>query len=161
MIFDARTPAHGVLVLHVPQPRVQGLTPAQANGRRRMENVYSVMGHKPQVQCIKTTGGGLPPSVVVAKGDARSSNHRRRSPKMRAQNHCFQGYIPTNFQYAARALKGKLRELSKIYHTITHSLFAIPSLEAKYERLRESFHRLHREHFKAVLAMEALVACAA
>ena len=159
-MFNALVPAAGVVVLPVPRDKVHDLSPAQSNGLRQLEGSGWVLRPAFKTQCIKTSGGGLPPSMVVASGDTRSRNHRRRSPKMRVQNRCFQGLIPTNYQYAARSLRGKLIELSRCYYAITHSPFAIPSLEKKYERLRGSFHRLHREHFEAVLAMEKLVACA-
>jgi len=113
-----------------------------------------VLGYRPQVQCVKTSGGGLPPSMVKPSGDTRSDNHRRRSPKRRAQNPCCVKHIPTYSQYAARDVRDKLAALTELHRTIMNSPVALPKREADYERMRGSFRRLHREHFQAVLGME-------
>ena len=155
-MFDAKTPAPGVLVLPVPMPRMSGLSHSQAKGRRTKDFTFSVLAPKPRVQPIKTSGGGLPPSMVKPSGDTRSKNHRRRSPKMRAHNPCFQKHIPSNYQYDQQRIARKLAQLEGMYRRIAGGRVDA-QLDKNYERARESFGRLHRELFGLVAAMERRV----
>ena len=156
MMYDSRNPAPGVRVAGVPMPRVTGLSVAQAKGRRTLVWAHTVLSPKPLVQPVKTGGGGLPPSMVKPSGDTRSANHRRRSPKMRAFNLSFSGQIPSNATYDTKRLLEKLRELENVYRRIVSGQVNA-KLDEKYERLRASFHRLHRNCMGQVISMEQRV----
>jgi hypothetical protein len=115
MMYDSRNPKPGVLVLGVPRPKINGLSLSQAKGRRTLSTAFCTFGAKPVIQPIKTSGGGLPPSIVICAGDTRSHNHRRRSPKMRAHNLCCGKPIPSGNIYGKQARIELLQDLALMY----------------------------------------------
>ena len=149
-IYDSRSPAPGVRVSSVPRPTMHGLTMTQTKAMRTVTFDHSVLQAKPLCQPVKTGGGGLPPSMVTAKGDTRSTNHRRRSPKMRVQNHCFQGRIPSRLQTLTQEAQQACDRLRELYKKLVRR----PGRDLAYECLRKSFWKHHRDFFWMVRQME-------
>jgi len=150
---DSRNPAPGVAVYGVPRPKYHGLTMAQTAGMRRLTMEHCVLGAKPMVQPQKTTGGGLPPSIVHAS--RLPGHHRRRSPKMRPFNPIFQAPMPTQVLYRHRLGDGKLSTLRKLMVRIQQRGMQVdPGLDNKYEHLRESFLRCHSERRHELFRVE-------
>ena len=154
-MYDSRTPAPGVRVEPMPRTKVHGLTAGQSRNMRALNFEQSVMRPRPMVQPVKTGGGGCPPSMVVARGDTRSRNHRRRSPKQRPQNRCFGPEIPSMHQSLHQEAADKVTQMRRIYRRCVR--VARPDLDCAYECLRVSFYRLYREFFWMVREMEQQV----
>jgi hypothetical protein len=154
-MFDSRTPAPSVRVDPTPRAKVYGLTAEQRRKSRTLCFEYSVMRPKPLCQPVKTRGGGQPSSVVIAKGDTRSHNHRRRSPKMRSHNRCFGPGVPTMYQDMQREAQAQVDRMWNIYQRCVR--VCRRELDDAYECLRMSFYRLHREFFWMVKQMETQV----
>lgn len=154
-MYDARNPAPGVRVDYLPQPKITGLSMAQAKGRRTFDPAAGVMRHPPLCSPIKTGGGGLPSPAVLRNGGTAKPIEGRigvtlerglpRTGKAPTNKACKRP-LPPKTHYGRLAVDKKLAALRDLFRRAAGS--------EDYLRMRASFLKLHEEHRQRLFAIE-------